>query len=66
MTLHVAGLDEIKHWIMGFGSEAYVIEPEKLKDMVKADFKKVLVQYEGTRPVFQKFEAPESKADFIR
>ena len=66
MTLRVAGLDEIKHWIMGFGSEAYVIEPEKLKDMVKADLKKSLVQYEEVKPVFQKIEAPGNKADFIR
>ena len=66
MTLRVAGLDEIKYWIMGFGSEAYVIEPEKLKYMVRADLKKSLVQYEGAMPVFEELEATGNKADFIR
>ena len=66
MTLRVAGLDEIKHWIMGFGSEAYVIKPEKLKDMVRADLEKALVQYGGARPVFEELEAPGNKADYIR
>jgi predicted DNA-binding transcriptional regulator YafY len=66
MTLRVAGLDEIKHWIMGFGSEAYVKEPERLKDMVRADFKKALVQYEGEEPVLQELESPKNKADYIR
>ena len=66
MTLRVAGLGEIKHWIMSFGSEAYVIEPEKLKDMVRADLKKSLVQYQGERPVFEELEAPGNKRDYIR
>ena len=66
MTLRVAGLDEIKHWIMGFGSEAYVVEPEKLKDMVRADLKKALVQYEELRPVSREPEVQESKADYVR
>jgi predicted DNA-binding transcriptional regulator YafY len=66
MTLRVAGLDEIKHWIMGFGPEAYVIEPERLKDMIRDDFKKALVQYEGASPVFEEPGILDSKADFIR
>jgi len=33
------------NWVMGLGSEAYVEEPKKLRDRVKADMKKVLVQY---------------------
>jgi len=51
LTFQVAGLDEIKQWIMGLGPEANVIEPEMLKDMVKADLKKTLIQYERIRPV---------------
>jgi hypothetical protein len=35
----VAGLDEIKQWIMSLGPEAYVKDPEILKDMVKASLK---------------------------
>ena len=66
LTFHVAGLDEIKQWIMGFGSEAYVVEPERLKNMVRADFKKALIQYEGLRPISQEPEVQESKADHVR
>ena len=51
---------------MGFGPEAYVIEPERLKDMIRDDFKKALVQYEGASPVFEEPGLSESKADFIR
>jgi predicted DNA-binding transcriptional regulator YafY len=53
LTFQVAGLDEIKQWIMGLGPEAYVEEPKKLRDMIKADMKKALVQYEGIRSVYQ-------------
>ena len=66
MTLRVAGLDEIKHWIMGFGSESYVMEPKKLKDMVKADLKKSLVQYEELKSAYQVPKTPEGKTDYIR
>ena len=66
MTFHVAGLDEIKQWVMGFGSEAYVLEPERLRDMVKADMKKALVQYEGIRPAFIEPDVLESRVDYVR
>jgi len=62
----VAGLDEIKQWVMGFGSQAYVIEPERLKDMVKADMKKALVQYEGIRPAYQEPAMLENRIDYAR
>ena len=45
LTFQVAGFDEIKQWIMSLGPEAYVIEPERLRDMIKADLKKTLIQY---------------------
>jgi predicted DNA-binding transcriptional regulator YafY len=66
ITLRIAGLDEIKQWIMGFGPEAYVIEPDRLKDMIRDDLKKALVQYEVASPVFEAPRVSESKADFIR
>jgi len=50
MTFQVAGLDEIKQWIMSLGPEAYVIKPEKLKNMVKADLKKALFNMKGQYP----------------
>ena len=64
MTFHVAGLDEIKRWIMSLGPEAYVIEPERLRDMVKTDMKKALVQYEGIRPTYQTPDVLENRVDY--
>ena len=41
----MAGLDEIKRWVLSFGPEAQVLEPEKLKDMVRRDLSRNLAQY---------------------
>jgi len=65
LTFRVAGLDEIKQWIMGFGFEAYVIEPEKLRNMIKADLKKAFIQYEQTKPAYQELDLPKSSVDFV-
>lgn len=59
-------MDEIRQWVMGLGSEAYVEEPKKLRDMVRADMKKALVQYEVIRPAYQEPESQENKAEYIR
>ena len=48
------------------GTSLRQLEPERLKDMVRADLKKALVQYEGLRPVSQEPEVQESKADYVR
>ena len=45
LTFRVAGLDEIKRWVLSFGPEALVIEPEKLKEMVRKDLSRNLAQY---------------------
>jgi predicted DNA-binding transcriptional regulator YafY len=45
ITFRVAGLDEIKRWILSFGPEAQVLEPVKLKQMIRADLQKSLGQY---------------------
>jgi len=37
MTFRVAGLDEIKRWILSFGAECQVLNPEKLKGMIRKD-----------------------------
>jgi len=50
MIFQVAGLDEIKRWILSFGPEAFVLEPEKLKEMVHKDLSRNLAQY-STRPI---------------
>jgi predicted DNA-binding transcriptional regulator YafY len=49
MTFRVAGLDEIKRWILSFGPECQVLEPEKLKDMVRKELLKTLAQYQTSR-----------------
>ncbi len=64
LTFQVAGLDEIKQWIMSLGPEAYVEEPKRLRDMVKADIKKALVQYEGIRPAFIEPDVLENRLDY--
>ena len=51
MTFQVAGLDEIKRWVLSLGPEAVVLEPEKLKDMVRKDLSRNLAQY-STSPIF--------------
>jgi len=45
LTFRVAGLDEIKRWVLSFGPEAVVLEPEKLKEMVRKDLSRNLAQY---------------------
>jgi len=64
LTFQVAGLDEIKQWVMGLGPEAYVEEPKKLRDMVMADMKKALFQYEGIRPAYQVPAVLENRIDY--
>ncbi len=45
MTFQVAGLDEIKRWILSFGQEAVVLEPARLREMVRKDLSGNLAQY---------------------
>ena len=66
LTFQIAGLDEIKQWIMSLGPEAYVEEPKRLRDMVKADMKKALIQYERIRPVYQESDLLESRVDYAQ
>ena len=45
ITFRVAGLDEIKRWVLSFGPEAVVVEPEELNRMVQNDLNNCLAQY---------------------
>jgi predicted DNA-binding transcriptional regulator YafY len=45
----VAGLDEIRFWVLGWGSAAEVLEPEALRDAVRAEARALAEQYEGLR-----------------
>ena len=51
LAFRVAGLDEIKRWVLSFGPEAQVLEPEKLKELVRKDLSRNLAQY-SMSPVF--------------
>jgi predicted DNA-binding transcriptional regulator YafY len=42
----VAGTDEIKFWIMSWGSHALVLEPESLRNEIKAEVDHLLNGYE--------------------
>jgi predicted DNA-binding transcriptional regulator YafY len=50
IIFRVAGLDEIKRWVLSFGPEVAVLEPEKLKEMVRKDLSRNLAQY-STSPI---------------
>ena len=45
IIFRLAGLSEIKQWVLGLGPEAIVVEPEELKLMVQADLERSLEQY---------------------
>ena len=53
ITFRVAGLDEIKCWVLSFGPEAVVLEPEKLRDIVRKDLHRTLAQYPTSRIAFR-------------
>ena len=44
-TAEVAGTEEIKFWIMNWGSKALVLEPESLKEEIQAEAKAMLKRY---------------------
>jgi predicted DNA-binding transcriptional regulator YafY len=43
----VAGTDEIKLWVMRWGSKAYVLEPRHLKEEIQSEAAGMLVMYEN-------------------
>jgi predicted DNA-binding transcriptional regulator YafY len=45
LSFRIAGLDEIKRWILSLGPEAAVLEPEKLRETVRKDLSRNLAQY---------------------
>jgi len=50
VTFRVAGLDEIKRWVLSFGPEAIVMEPPKLREFVCQDLLRNLGHYKISRP----------------
>jgi predicted DNA-binding transcriptional regulator YafY len=49
MAFRVAGLDEIKRWVLSFGPEAAVVDPPNLQELVRKDLAKTLSQYQSGR-----------------
>jgi predicted DNA-binding transcriptional regulator YafY len=47
-TAEVAGTDEIKFWILNWGSKAVVLEPQSLKDEISSEVTAMLKRYETT------------------
>ena len=45
LTFKVAGLDEIKRWVLSLGPEALVLEPKRLQEMVQKDLAGTWQQY---------------------
>jgi len=45
MKVVVSNLFEIFHWVMSIGSEARVIDPEELKEMVRREALRILNNY---------------------
>jgi predicted DNA-binding transcriptional regulator YafY len=45
IAFRVAGLEEIKRWVLSLGPECVVMEPERLRKLVQQDLQKNLVQY---------------------
>lgn len=43
----VAGTEEIKFWIMNWGSKAEVLEPESLRDEIRTEAEAMLRKYRG-------------------
>ena len=47
ITFRVAGLDEIRQWILSFGPEAFAVEPPELVAAVAKSHQQALEQYNG-------------------
>ena len=45
----VAGTEEIKFWIMSWGSQALVLEPESLMDEIREEAEAMLERYNSER-----------------
>ena len=55
MTVRVAGLNEIKRWILGFGSAAEVLEPSGLRGQVALHVEALHRKYSGDKQVLPKY-----------
>ena len=49
LTLHVADLDEVKRWLIGFGAEAAVLSPEELQMEIADECRRMVMGCDGVR-----------------
>jgi len=45
MHPHLSHLHEVRRWILTFGPEAQVLQPEELKQLIISDLKSALARY---------------------
>ena len=43
----VAGTEEIKFWVMSWGSKALVLEPDSLREKIRSESEELLGKYGG-------------------
>lgn len=48
LTARVAGIEEIRHWVLRWGAEAEVIEPTTLRERVADDVRRMCAHYKTT------------------
>ena len=63
ITFHVAGLDEIRQWILSFGPEACAVEPPELVAAVAKSHQQALEQYNGLEFPSVDIQKEESKQE---
>lgn len=66
VILQVAGLDEIRQWVLSLGPEACVVEPEELRLSVADSLRAALDQYSGSESAIWHDTKNEDKERFIR
>jgi predicted DNA-binding transcriptional regulator YafY len=54
MTLHVADTLEVRRWILGYGVQAEVVEPEGLREALRVEAAGVAEKFTGQRPALAK------------
>jgi hypothetical protein len=59
MHLNHIRVDEIRFWIMTWGSKAMVLEPESLREEIRAEAERIAKRYEG--PIVAEESLPYSR-----
>ena len=50
LWMKTSGWYDVKKWVLSFGAEAIVLEPQHLQDKVRNEVEKMLKGYGGTLP----------------